>query len=141
VLANEQVIDGRGWRSDALIEKKEISQWFMRITDYADELLEGLDKLDGWPDAVKTMQKNWIGKSIGLEIDFTRKNFDTLSVYTTRPDTLKFTRPIIAKTQLGKLLAHIVNIFISPFCRRYFVFKCSIFSRQAKPVPTNQLDW
>ncbi len=88
VLANEQVIDGRGWRSDALIEKKEISQWFMRITDYADELLEGLDKLDGWPDAVKTMQKNWIGKSIGLEIDFTRKNFDTLSVYTTRPDTL-----------------------------------------------------
>jgi leucyl-tRNA synthetase len=55
VLANEQVIDGRGWRSDALIEKKEISQWFMRITDYADELLEGLDKLDGWPDAVKTL--------------------------------------------------------------------------------------
>ncbi|CAC9611891.1 Leucyl-tRNA synthetase (EC 6.1.1.4) [uncultured Gammaproteobacteria bacterium] len=88
VLANEQVIDGRGWRSDALIEKKEISQWFMRITDYADELLDGLDKLDGWPDAVKTMQKNWIGKSIGLEIDFNRKGFDALSVYTTRPDTL-----------------------------------------------------
>ncbi len=88
VLANEQVIDGRGWRSDALIEKKEISQWFMRITDYADELLDGLDKLDGWPDAVKTMQKNWIGKSIGLEVDFNRKGFDALSVYTTRPDTL-----------------------------------------------------
>ncbi len=88
VLANEQVIDGRGWRSDALIEKKEISQWFMRITDYADELLDDLDKLDGWPDAVKTMQKNWIGKSIGLEIDFNRKGFDVLSVYTTRPDTL-----------------------------------------------------
>jgi leucyl-tRNA synthetase len=88
VLANEQVIDGRGWRSDALIEKKEISQWFMRITDYADELLDGLDKLDGWPDAVKTMQKNWIGKSIGLEIDFTRQSLDALSVYTTRPDTL-----------------------------------------------------
>ncbi len=88
VLANEQVIDGRGWRSDALIEKKEISQWFMRITDYADELLDDLDKLDGWPDAVKTMQKNWIGKSIGLEIDFNRKGFDALSVYTTRPDTL-----------------------------------------------------
>ncbi|CAC9601235.1 Leucyl-tRNA synthetase (EC 6.1.1.4) [uncultured Gammaproteobacteria bacterium] len=88
VLANEQVIDGRGWRSDALIEKKEISQWFMRITDYADELLDDLDKLDGWPDAVKTMQKNWIGKSIGLEIDFNRKGFEALSVYTTRPDTL-----------------------------------------------------
>ncbi|MBW5291385.1 MAG: Leucyl-tRNA synthetase [Candidatus Ruthia sp. Asou_11_S2] len=88
VLANEQVIDGRGWRSDALIEKKEISQWFMRITDYADELLSGLDKLDGWPDAVKTMQKNWIGKSVGLEVDFPRRNANSLRVYTTRPDTL-----------------------------------------------------
>jgi len=88
VLANEQVIDGRGWRSDALIEKKEISQWFMRITDYADELLTSLDDLKGWPDAVKTMQKNWIGKSVGLEITFPRKNTDALSVYTTRPDTL-----------------------------------------------------
>ncbi len=88
VLANEQVIDGRGWRSDALIEKKEISQWFMRITDYADELLTSLDDLKGWPDAVKTMQKNWIGKSVGLEITFPRKNTDALTVYTTRPDTL-----------------------------------------------------
>ncbi|SFV79392.1 Leucyl-tRNA synthetase [hydrothermal vent metagenome] len=88
VLANEQVIDGRGWRSDALVEKKEISQWFMRITDYADELLSSLDELSGWPDAVKTMQKNWIGKSVGLEIDFTRKDADALRVYTTRPDTL-----------------------------------------------------
>ncbi|SFV84896.1 Leucyl-tRNA synthetase [hydrothermal vent metagenome] len=88
VLANEQVIDGRGWRSDALIEKKEISQWFMRITDYADELLSSLDELDGWPEAVKTMQKNWIGKSVGLEIDFALGNNDALRVYTTRPDTL-----------------------------------------------------
>ncbi len=88
VLANEQVIDGRGWRSDALIEKKEISQWFMRITDYADELLTSLDDLKGWPDAVKTMQKNWIGKSVGLEITFPRKNTNALTVYTTRPDTL-----------------------------------------------------
>ena len=88
VLANEQVIDGRGWRSDALIEKKEISQWFMRITDYADELLSSLDELDGWPEAVKTMQKNWIGKSVGLAIDFTRDDNDALRVYTTRPDTL-----------------------------------------------------
>mgnify|MGYP001586021200 CR=1 FL=1 len=88
VLANEQVIDGRGWRSDALIEKKEISQWFMRITDYADELLESLDTLEGWPDAVKTMQRNWIGKSVGLEISFNRENSSPLTVYTTRPDTL-----------------------------------------------------
>jgi leucyl-tRNA synthetase len=88
VLANEQVIDGRGWRSDALIEKKEISQWFMRITDYADELLVGLEQLNGWPEAVKTMQKNWIGKSVGLEVDFSLPNGEALRVYTTRADTL-----------------------------------------------------
>ena len=88
VLANEQVIDGRGWRSGALIEKKEISQWFMKITDYAEELLQDLDGLNGWPEAVRTMQKNWIGKSIGLEIDFKLTNSDSLKVYTTRPDTL-----------------------------------------------------
>ena len=62
VLANEQVIDGRGWRSDAIVERREIPQWFMKITAYADELLDGLDQLDGWPTSVKTMQKNWIGK-------------------------------------------------------------------------------
>jgi len=88
VLANEQVIEGRGWRSGALIEKKEISQWFMKITDYAEELLDGLDKLDGWPEAVRTMQKNWIGKSVGLEIDFKLPDSNSLRVYTTRPDTL-----------------------------------------------------
>lgn len=88
VLANEQVIDGRGWRSGVLIEKKEISQWFMKITDYAEELLDGLDKLDGWPEAVRTMQRNWIGKSVGLEIDFKLPDSDVLRVYTTRPDTL-----------------------------------------------------
>ena len=86
VLANEQVIEGRGWRSGALIEKKEISQWFMKITDYAEELLDGLDKLDGWPEAVRTMQKNWIGKSVGLEIDFKLPDSNSLRVYTTRPD-------------------------------------------------------
>ncbi|MBE8190508.1 MAG: leucine--tRNA ligase, partial [Candidatus Thioglobus sp.] len=88
VLANEQVIDGRGWRSDAIIEQKEIAQWFLRITDYADELLESLDALDGWPEAVKTMQKNWIGKSVGLEIDFILDAKEVLRIYTTRPDTL-----------------------------------------------------
>jgi leucyl-tRNA synthetase len=89
VLANEQVIDGRGWRSGALVEKREIPQWFLRITDYAQELLEGLDSLDGWPESVKTMQRNWIGRSEGLEIQFRVDGEDApLAVYTTRPDTL-----------------------------------------------------
>ncbi|ALG69128.1 leucine--tRNA ligase [Beggiatoa leptomitoformis] len=88
VLANEQVIDGRGWRSGALVERREIPQWFLKITDYAQELLDGLDDLvDKWPDAVRTMQRNWIGRSEGVEIHFSVEQ-DTLSVYTTRPDTL-----------------------------------------------------
>jgi leucyl-tRNA synthetase len=89
VLANEQVIDGRGWRSGAVVEKREIPQWFLRITDYAQELLDGLDTLDGWPDSVKTMQRNWIGRSEGLEFAFDIAGSDeTLPVFTTRPDTL-----------------------------------------------------
>ncbi|MEY3218652.1 MAG: hypothetical protein RIT27_9 [Pseudomonadota bacterium] len=87
VLANEQVIEGRGWRSGALVERREIPQWFVKITAYADELLQGLDTLDGWNDAVKTMQRNWIGRSEGVEIHF-NVNGEILSVYTTRPDTL-----------------------------------------------------
>jgi leucyl-tRNA synthetase len=70
VLANEQVIDGKGWRSGAVVEKREIPQWFIRITAYADELLEELDRMPGWPDSVKTMQRNWIGRSTGIEVDF-----------------------------------------------------------------------
>ncbi|GHH59591.1 leucine--tRNA ligase [[Pseudomonas] boreopolis] len=93
VLANEQVIDGRGWRSGALVEKREIPQWFLRITDYAQELLDGLDQLEGWPESVKTMQRNWIGRSEGLEIQFDvldarGQPLDPLRVFTTRPDTL-----------------------------------------------------
>ncbi|MFC3659111.1 leucine--tRNA ligase [Luteimonas notoginsengisoli] len=89
VLANEQVIDGRGWRTGALVEKREIPQWFLKITDYAQELLDGLDTLDGWPDSVKTMQRNWIGRSEGLEIQFRVEGEDVpLTVFTTRPDTL-----------------------------------------------------
>ncbi len=89
VLANEQVIDGRGWRSGALVEKREIPQWFLKITDYAQQLLDGLETLDGWPESVKTMQRNWIGRSEGLEFAFDIKgNDDRLAVYTTRPDTL-----------------------------------------------------
>ncbi len=89
VLANEQVVDGRGWRSGAVVEKREIPQWFLKITDYAQELLEELDRLQGWPEAVKTMQRNWIGRSEGLEIHFDVEGADEpLSVFTTRPDTL-----------------------------------------------------
>lgn len=108
VLANEQVIDGRGWRSGAIVEKREIPQWFLKITDYAQELLDGLDTLEGWPDSVKTMQRNWIGRSEGLEIQFavdsplplgeggsrsepgegTSSNQTSITVFTTRPDTL-----------------------------------------------------
>ena len=96
VLANEQVIDGRGWRSGALVEKRDIPQYFMKITAYAEELLTDLDKLDGWPEQVKTMQRNWIGKSYGCEVEFPIQGLGAgelglgknLKVYTTRPDTL-----------------------------------------------------
>lgn len=88
VLANEQVIDGRGWRSGAPVERKEIPQWFLKITDYAEELLRELDNLPGWPDSVRTMQRNWIGRSEGVEIHFPLSSTDKLTVFTTRPDTL-----------------------------------------------------
>ncbi len=89
VLANEQVIDGKGWRSGAKVEKREIEQWFIRITDYAQELHDSIDQLDGWPEAVRTMQRNWIGRSEGVEMEFGLENSDeTLTIYTTRPDTL-----------------------------------------------------
>jgi len=89
VLANEQVIDGCCWRCDTPVERQEIPQWFMKITAYADELLTGLDQLEGWPDAVKTMQRNWIGRSEGVELSFAADaEVDDLVVYTTRPDTL-----------------------------------------------------
>ncbi|MCW1383249.1 leucine--tRNA ligase [Novosphingobium sp. KCTC 2891] len=88
VLANEQVIDGRGWRSGALVEKRKLSQWFLKITDFADELLEGLSTLDKWPEKVRTMQENWIGKSQGLQFRFDLSEGSSLDVYTTRPDTI-----------------------------------------------------
>jgi len=93
VLANEQVVDGRGWRSGALVEQREIDQWFLKITAYADELLEGVRKLDEWPQQVRTMQENWIGRSEGVELEFDLASdvdcgIESLSVFTTRPDTL-----------------------------------------------------
>jgi leucyl-tRNA synthetase len=89
VLANEQVVDGRGWRSGAVVERKEIPQWFLKITKYSDELLEGLEDLNGWPTSVKMMQKNWVGKSEGALVKFRIiNNDDILEVYTTRVDTI-----------------------------------------------------
>ena len=88
VLANEQVIDGKGWRSGAEVEKRKLAQWFLKITDFAEELLEGLDGLENWPDKVRLMQENWIGKSKGLEFSFDLSNGEKLPVYTTRPDTI-----------------------------------------------------
>ncbi|MBU2167753.1 MAG: leucine--tRNA ligase [Alphaproteobacteria bacterium] len=94
VLANEQVIDGRGWRSGALVEKRKLNQWFLRITDYADDLIDGLKTLDRWPDKVRTMQENWIGRSSGLQMTWAfagtpPKGFEGgIDIYTTRPDTL-----------------------------------------------------
>ena len=94
VLANEQVVDGKGWRSGAPVERREMQQWFLKITDYADELLDSLDTMDGWPDSVKNMQRNWIGRSQGVEIDFAvadvtgKPATEQVRVYTTRPDTL-----------------------------------------------------
>jgi leucyl-tRNA synthetase len=89
VLANEQVIDGKGWRSGAIIEKKKLSQWFLNITKYSDQLLSSLEKLNGWPEKVKLMQKNWIGRSEGCEIDFATNCKDLkIKIFTTRPDTI-----------------------------------------------------
>ena len=91
VLANEQVIDGKGWRSGAVVQRKKLNQWFFNISKFSDVLLEELDNLNKWPNKVKIMQKNWIGKSFGCEIDFKiegSKDFETIKCFTTRPDTL-----------------------------------------------------
>ena len=91
VLANEQVIDGKGWRSGAVVERKKLNQWFFNISKFSQELLDGLEKLDSWPNKVKTMQKNWIGKSFGCEIDFKIEGdlpIKNIKCFTTRPDTL-----------------------------------------------------
>ncbi len=111
VLANEQVIDGRGWRSGALVERKEIPQWFIKITAYAEELINDLDKLPNWPEQVKTMQRNWIGKSRGLDMRFDLANplgeFTGFDIYTTRPDTLMGVTyvSLAAEHPIAKLLA------------------------------------
>ncbi|MCC6594576.1 MAG: leucine--tRNA ligase [Xanthomonadales bacterium] len=140
VLANEQVVEGRGWRSGAIVERREIPQWFFRITDYADELLGKLDELSGWPDSVKTMQRNWIGRSEGLEIHFAVEGGgDDLVVYTTRPDTLMGVTfvSVAAEHPLARKAAE-SNPGLAAFieeCRHAAVAEATVETMEKKGVP------
>ncbi|GAB7128943.1 leucine--tRNA ligase [Silvimonas sp. JCM 19000] len=147
VLANEQVENGRGWRSGALVEKREIPMYYFRITDYADQLLQDLDQLDGWPEQVKTMQRNWIGKSFGAEVAF---DYDVdsvgeagqLKVYTTRPDTLMGATyvAIAAEHPLATLAAQknpALNDFIAE-CKSGSVAEADVATMEKKGQPTGQ---
>ncbi len=141
VLANEQVQDGRCWRCDAPVEIKEIPQWFLKITDYAEELLSDLDTLEGWPETVKTMQRNWIGKSEGLTITFKIKDrAETLDVYTTRPDTFMGVTyvAIAALHPLAKEMAK-NNPQLASFieeCRNLKVAEAEMATMEKKGMPT-----
>lgn len=145
VLANEQVIDGRGWRSGALIEKREIPMYYFRITDYADELLESLDELPGWPEQVKTMQRNWIGKSRGMEVQFPYDQASighagALKVFTTRPDTLMGAtyvavaaeHPLAAQAAQGDAA---LQAFIDE-CKSGSVAEADMATQEKKGMPT-----
>lgn len=141
VLANEQVIDGRGWRSGALVEKRDIPQYFMKITAYAEELLSDLDKLDGWPEQVKTMQRNWIGKSYGCEVEFPIINQNAnLKVYTTRPDTLMgATYVAVAAEHALATLAAQNNPALAEFiaeCKRGSVAEADVATAEKKGMDT-----
>jgi leucyl-tRNA synthetase len=146
VLANEQVIDGRGWRSGALVEKRDIPQYFMKITAYAEELLNDLDKLDGWPEQVKTMQRNWIGKSFGCEVEFPivanipELNSNHLKVYTTRPDTLMgATYVAVAAEHALATYAAKNNPALAEFvaeCKRGSVAEADVATAQKKGMAT-----
>ena len=141
VLANEQVVDGRGWRSGAIVERKEIPQWFIKITDYAEELLNDLDQLDEWPEQVKTMQRNWIGRSEGLEFSFALKGRDErLSVYTTRPDTIMgVTYVAVAAQHPLALEAAEHNSELKEFiaeCKQNKVAEADMATMEKKGVPT-----
>lgn len=141
VLANEQVIDGRGWRSGALVEKRDIPQWFMKITDYADQLLADLDQLDGWPEQVRTMQANWIGRSEGVQIDFDiAESSDKLSVYTTRPDTLMGVSYVaVAAEHPLALKAAETNAELNAFldeCRKMETSEAALETAEKKGVAT-----
>ncbi|MBQ3774833.1 MAG: leucine--tRNA ligase [Ruminobacter sp.] len=141
VLANEQVQDGKCWRCDAPVQIKEIPQWFLKITDYAEELLNGLDTLEGWPDTVKAMQRNWIGRSEGLTITFNVKDSDAkLDVYTTRPDTFMGVTyvAIAAAHPLAKKAAE-NNAELAAFieeCRNLKVAEADIATMEKKGMAT-----
>lgn len=141
VLANEQVIDGRGWRSGALVERREIPQWFLKITAYADELIQDLDKLEHWPAQVKTMQRNWIGRSEGLEITFPVESENTsLKIFTTRADTLMGASYLaIAPQHPLALKAAEKNPLLKEFieeCRHIQVSEASIATLEKKGLDT-----
>jgi leucyl-tRNA synthetase len=141
VLANEQVVDGRGWRSGAPVERREMPQWFLKITDYAEELLEALDRLDGWPESVKSMQRNWIGRSEGVEIDFPLPDGgEPLSVYTTRPDTLLGATyvAVAAEHPLARQAAErdpAVAAFVEK-CRKMKTAEAEVATLEKQGVPT-----
>jgi leucyl-tRNA synthetase len=141
ILANEQVINGRGWRSDALVERREIPQWFLKITDYADELLTDLDKLPHWPEQVRLMQKNWIGRSEGVDVLFPVENETTpLTIFTTRPDTLYGVTYIALAPQhpLAKQAAE-VNPAVHQFleeCRNIKVAEAELATMEKKGIAT-----
>lgn len=144
VLANEQVIDGRGWRSGALVEKRDIPQYFMKITAYAEELLNDLDKLDGWPEQVKTMQRNWIGKSFGCEVEFPIVGQSgSLKVYTTRPDTLMgATYVAVAAEHALATQAAQNNAALTDFiaeCKRGSVAEADVATAEKKGMATGLL--
>ena len=141
VLANEQVIDGRGWRSGALVEKRDIPQYFMKITAYAEELLSDLDQLDGWPEQVKTMQRNWIGKSYGCEVAFPLLGQDgQLKVYTTRPDTLMGASYVaVAAEHALATQAALTNPDLAAFiaeCKRGSVAEADLATAEKKGMTT-----
>ncbi|MCU7814115.1 MAG: leucine--tRNA ligase [Candidatus Thiodiazotropha sp. (ex Rostrolucina anterorostrata)] len=140
VLANEQVIDGRGWRSGALVERREIPQWFVKITEYADELLDEIDTLVGWPDQVRTMQRNWIGRSFGVQMEFGIKDSDErLTIYTTRPDTLMgVTYVAVAAEHPLTLKAAVGNNQLSAFideCRQGGTSEAELETIEKKGMP------
>ena len=139
VLANEQVIDGRGWRSGALVERREIPQWSIRITDYAEQLLNDLDTLDGWPEQVRAMQANWIGRSVGVELQFGIEGAEPLTVYTTRADTLMGVSfvSVAAEHPLAKKAAE-NNPELAAFieeCRHTKVAEADMATLEKKGVP------
>ncbi|MEM7026852.1 MAG: leucine--tRNA ligase [Pseudomonadota bacterium] len=142
VLANEQVIDGKGWRSGAEVERREIPQWFLKITDYADELLQDLKQLEGWPDAVRTMQANWIGRSEGVEVDFQVEGQDeVLTIYTTRPDTIMGVSYLAVAAEHPLALAAAdnnkqVRAFIEQ-CKSGSTSELAIETMEKKGVPLN----